>query len=487
MRRISLLLSLLFLASLTIAGQLQVKTSKKVYNPNEQITVTFSGFPGSDKDWITVIEKSKADDRYGEYFYTKRQKEGSFKFRGLPRGVYEVRCFYNWPKGEYKVQKRVEFIVKGEDEPDPVVKQSEQTDKDKKTAKKKIVKFPQGTIFFTKKGANKNIDLFSMNQDAKDKTQLTKFASWIQCVSIDYSVKEKKVLFLYRKKMSNGLGIVDVATKKVKILIEPGFNAEVKDAVWSPDGKKMAYILGAMFKNDIYIKSGRGKGKKITKIAGNKKSLAWSPKGKKILFNLFPPKKDKGGGTSYNHSQLCVVNTKGGGEKVLTKDPGNSKNGRWSPDAKKIAYVYSGIKAKHKNITEMANPAIWIMKSDGSKKKKISESKAWDYQPAWSPDGKKIAFISSRSNGYANVFVMNNDGSNVKQLTEQVYTTKSTPLLRNEGKFIFYMTEKSYQRNGYVVCVETKESRQLVYNCQEFSFVEKSSKKSKKTTKRKRK
>lgn len=64
-----------------------------------------------------------------------------------------------------------------------------------------------------------------------------------------------------------------------------------------------------------------------------------------------------------------------------------------------------------------SKPEIYTMKSDGSERTNITDDPATDEFPAWSPDGKQIAFVSDRSGG-RDIYLMNSDGSNVRKLTD---------------------------------------------------------------------
>ena len=66
---------------------------------------------------------------------------------------------------------------------------------------------------------------------------------------------------------------------------------------------------------------------------------------------------------------------------------------------------------------DYVNGEIYTMKSDGSGLTNITNNPATDEYPAWSPDGKQIAFVSDRSGG-RDIYIMNADGSNVRKLTD---------------------------------------------------------------------
>ena len=99
------------IAAPLLAEDAAVKADKQVYAPNEKITVKFSGFPGNEQDWITIVKASDPPSSYGQYFYLNRKRSGTLDFNGFPVGKYEVRGFFNWPEGGYTIQARYVFTV----------------------------------------------------------------------------------------------------------------------------------------------------------------------------------------------------------------------------------------------------------------------------------------------------------------------------------------------------------------------------------------
>lgn len=78
---------------------------------------------------------------------------------------------------------------------------------------------------------------------------------------------------------------------------------------------------------------------------------------------------------------------------------------------------------------------IYSVPIAGGEAKALSKGMAWDMQPAFSPDGKRIAFTSDRGGG-DNIWVMDRDGSNPRQVTKEDFRLLNSPVWTPDGQYI---------------------------------------------------
>lgn len=116
--------------------------------------------------------------------------------------------------------------------------------------------------------------------------------------------------------------------------------------------------------------------------------------------------------------------------------PGNGRyyQTSWTPEGK-IIYVSE----------ESGNQDVWTMEADGSNAKQLTHNPATDIYPKVSPDGKYIVFASNRG-GTFHLWRMDRDGSNLLELTNGA--DDNYPEFSPEGKFIYFITRLSGK--GYI-------------------------------------
>ena len=120
--------------------------------------------------------------------------------------------------------------------------------------------------------------------------------------------------------------------------------------------------------------------------------------------------------TTITFSLLCVVAAFGQQKRPMTFEDVLKLKGvsdtQISPDGKWVAYVVTSV-----DMTENANDAdIWLVSTSGGEPSRLTTSKKNDNQPRWSPDGKRIAFISAREEK-PQIFLISPFGGESEKLT----------------------------------------------------------------------
>jgi len=215
------------------------------------------------------------------------------------------------------------------------------------------------------------------------------------------------------------------------------------DPSWSPDGKQIAFTRWRDPRGVYSIRADGGGDERLVD-SSRPKEVAWSPDGSQIAFTAvyrsseseeycylgycftIPPS---------SMGQIWLANLDTGGLLSLPLDDHAVHSPAWSPTGNRI--VYAGDRG-----------LAWIdLETMG--KGRFPGGSVWDSSPAYSPDGLKIAFMG-RVHGRWQIFVVNADGSDRRQLTHsdpklQDPPSNVAPAWSPDGKAIAFLSNRDGQ------------------------------------------
>lgn len=110
------------------------------------------------------------------------------------------------------------------------------------------------------------------------------------------------------------------------------------------------------------------------------------------------------------------------------------------------------------------NMEIYVMNTDGSDQRRLTNNDADDVCPAWSPDGTRIAFASYRD-GYGAIYVIDADGANLQRLVSDGRTEDgSFPAWSPDGVWLAFISNRDGNGEVYVMRADGSGQRRLTHD-----------------------
>ncbi len=274
-----------------------------------------------------------------------------------------------------------------------------------------------------------------------------------------------------RSSIPSKLWILDFASGAKRLLT----GGDAVQPSWSPNGKRIAYwaLQQGSGRRDLWtIPAGGGEPTRVTNDDALDWNPVWSPDGKYLYFAS-----DRGG--SMNFWRVPLDETSGqllGTPETVVTPSVYSQHLSFSQDGKRLAYVQ---KAESRNLERVAFDPIrgqttgetapvtqgtkyvtdpdlspneeWfacssqgekqedilLIKRDGSEQRQLTNDVYRDRSPRWSPDGRRIAFYSDRS-GRFEVWAINSDGTGLQQITYTSGQSTVYPIWSPDGKQMLF-------------------------------------------------
>src|SRR5882762_9131994 len=139
----------------------------------------------------------------------------------------------------------------------------------------------------------------------------------------------------------------------------------------------------------------------------------------------------------------------------LTPDTTSASDPAFSPDGARLAFVSQ----------RDGNPEIYIMNSDGTGATRITNDPQADGRPSFTPDGQALVFQSSRTAGKQQIWMVNVDGTSLTQLTRD--SVNSSPAASPDGQTIAYVSTRNKDSDIWLMGRDGSNQRQFTRSPQQ--------------------
>lgn len=204
----------------------------------------------------------------------------------------------------------------------------------------------------------------------------------------------------------------------------------------SPDGSRIAF--SSMDTDTWLIYLTDADGSNLEQFTDFSSAVSdWSPDGNGLIFNSDHDDEP------VDTPDIWAMNLDGTGlVELLDEPPTADFNPQWSPDGSQVLFVSD----------RTGNFDLFVMDADGSNIVQLTDDPGRDFEARWSPDGGRIAFASDRA-GTQDIWLMEADGGNLVQLTDFA-GIQDDPAWSPDGQYIVFGSDHGGQWDLWRISVD---------------------------------
>jgi TolB protein len=228
-----------------------------------------------------------------------------------------------------------------------------------------------------------------------------------------------QIAYVVKRGSTYELQIADADGERAQYLLRS--NEPIISPVWSPDGRRIAYVSFESKKPIVYVHSlSENKRQVVASFKGSNSAPAWSPDGKTIAVVLSV----EGG------SQIFLVNADGSGpRRRISNSNSIDTEPRYAPDGKSLYFTSD----------RGGSPQIYRMSASGGEPQRVTFRGSYNVSPRPSPDGRVLAYVT-RDGGKFQVALLDLSNQQVQVITDS--DRDESPSFAPNGRMILLATVK---------------------------------------------